>query len=147
MNFMWIFIALFVCAFISLVIVFVLIKRTRRISDAARHRLSLAWQNAMGIADPSRRVLEAEKVCDQIFHELGFRGTFGEKLKKASPILPAIDTLWRAHKIRNRIAHETGFVPSKAQSLMACDAFGTVVGKFVGGPAAFPKNLRYTDPR
>ena len=60
------------------------------------------------IADANRRIVEAEKILDEALGALGFHGTFGEKLKKAGPRFGDPEAVWRAHKLRNRIAHEIG---------------------------------------
>ena len=45
---------------------------------------------------------------DQLLGSLGYRGSFGEKLTAAGPRLRDVEALWRAHKLRNRLAHEPG---------------------------------------
>lgn len=66
------------------------------------------WGNMNRISDPSRRVLEAENILDRVLRDIGYQGTFGEKLKRMQKTLPNIDAVWHAHKLRNRIAHEPG---------------------------------------
>ena len=39
--------------------------------------------------------------------------TLGERLKNAKPFLTNLDDVWRAHKLRNRIAHEPDAAVSK----------------------------------
>ena len=41
-------------------------------------------------------------------HEIGIPGkTMGDRLKKANDRFSDINAVWRAHKLRNAIAHET----------------------------------------
>ncbi|MEI8230367.1 MAG: hypothetical protein WCG83_04470 [Candidatus Peregrinibacteria bacterium] len=128
---MWLIVILAVLALVTVIAIPVLLKRKRRIAPEMRRRLALGWKNALSLQDASRRVLEAEKVCDQLFLSLGYQGSFGEKLKKAGPMLPNRESVWQAHKLRNRIAHETGFIPSDGEAKRACEAFGAVIGKFL----------------
>jgi len=49
-------------------------------------------------------IIQADKLLDQALKERGFAGeTMGDRLKSSH----AGDKVWAAHKIRNRIAHET----------------------------------------
>jgi DNA-binding transcriptional ArsR family regulator len=53
-------------------------------------------------------VLNADKLVDQALRECGIRGeTMGARLKSASAKFSDLDGLWTAHKLRNRVAHET----------------------------------------
>lgn len=106
------------------VVVFVLLKlRKRGLNDASRRKVRNAWNHARGLPDPVRRVLEADKVLDLALTELGFRGSLGEKLKKAGPRFTDVNAVWRAHKLRNRLAHETGARISDAEASGAMNAF------------------------
>lgn len=49
-------------------------------------------------------IIQADKLLDQALKQRGFAGeTMGDRLKSSH----AGDKIWAAHKIRNRIAHET----------------------------------------
>jgi len=49
-------------------------------------------------------IIQADKLLDQALKERGFSGeTMGDRLKSSH----AGDRVWAAHKIRNRIAHES----------------------------------------
>lgn len=56
--------------------------------------------------DPKHAVLEGDKLLDLLLQRKGYRGSLGEKLKKAHKKFSNIQDLWDAHKIRNRVAHE-----------------------------------------
>jgi len=58
----------------------------------------------MGEAGWQVAIIQADKLLDQALKERGFSGeTMGDRLKSSH----AGDKVWAAHKIRNRIAHET----------------------------------------
>ena len=58
----------------------------------------------MGEAGWQVAIIQADKLLDQALKERGFAGeTMGDRLKSSH----AGDKIWAAHKIRNRIAHET----------------------------------------
>lgn len=56
--------------------------------------------------DPKYVVMEGDKLLDFLLTKLGYRGSLGEKLKKVGGRLRCEQDLWRAHKLRNILAHE-----------------------------------------
>lgn len=53
-------------------------------------------------------ILSADKLLDKALKESGVAGdTMGARLKQSSNLLQDINGVWAAHKLRNRIAHET----------------------------------------
>lgn len=55
-------------------------------------------------------IVKADKLLDQALIELGIPGdSLGERLKKLRGRFSDENSLWAAHKMRNRIAHETNF--------------------------------------
>lgn len=55
-------------------------------------------------------IIDADKVLDYALARKGFQGSVGEKLKKAGPRFSDVNGVWRAHKYRNKLAHELGGV-------------------------------------
>lgn len=55
-------------------------------------------------------IIEADIVLEELLDQRGFPGTtIGERLKSASPqTFKALDDAWKAHKVRNEIAHRGG---------------------------------------
>ncbi|MES2875917.1 MAG: hypothetical protein V4678_00440 [Patescibacteria group bacterium] len=53
-------------------------------------------------------VLNADKLLDQALKQSGLKGeTMGERMKSARATWSNANNVWNAHKLRNRIAHET----------------------------------------
>lgn len=53
-------------------------------------------------------ILEADKLLDQALKAAGYPGqTMGDRLKDARSAFRSNDQVWQAHKLRNRLAHET----------------------------------------
>lgn len=82
---------------------------TRRRSglDAKYYRerwVKIEQVQKLGEAGWQVAIIQADKLLDQALKERGFAGqTMGDRLKSSH----AGDKVWAAHKIRNRIAHET----------------------------------------
>jgi len=57
-------------------------------------------------------LIEADNLLAEALHDAGIPGaTLGERLQRMNEEkLPNLQEVWDAHKIRNRIAHETNFV-------------------------------------
>ncbi|MDD5026455.1 MAG: hypothetical protein PHH13_03715 [Candidatus Peribacteraceae bacterium] len=98
--------------------------RRRALPAAARARIRSQWTAMLAIPDPARRVMEADAILDGALTVLRYRGSLGDKLKAAEPRMRNIDAVWRAHKLRNRIAHEPGSTVTSAQVQEAVSAIG-----------------------
>lgn len=62
-------------------------------------------------------VIEADKLLDKAMVEMGIPGkTMGDRLKRAGGRFSELNAVWRAHKLRNTIAHETDFEISYKQA-------------------------------
>lgn len=72
------------------------------------------WQDVLTHVDSDRpndwklAIIEADIILDELLNTLGYAGSsIGEKLKSVSPnSFQTINQAWRAHNVRNRIAHE-----------------------------------------
>jgi hypothetical protein len=68
--------------------------------------------------DPRVAVMEGDKLLDYCLTKRGgakfSRLSLGEKLKKGGAYFTDINSVWSAHKLRNKIAHELGMdLPAK----------------------------------
>lgn len=59
-------------------------------------------------------LINADKILDEALKCLGFKGeTMAERLVSAKSRLKNKDEVWSAHKIRNRLVHETSYHPTE----------------------------------
>lgn len=69
-------------------------------------------------------IVHADKLLDQALKCSGFGGnTMAERLVSAKNSLTKKDQVWTAHKLRNKIVHETSFEPSEGQVHQAISAY------------------------
>lgn len=62
-------------------------------------------------------VINGDKLLDKAMIEMGVPGkTMGDRLKKAGGRFTNLNAVWRAHKLRNAIAHETDLEVSYKQA-------------------------------
>ena len=87
-------------------------------TDMSKYRAQNSWnavqehffkgdENDLKVA-----IMDADKLLNEALRGAGVLGAqLGDRLKKLRPgQLPNIDDVWQAHKVRNQIAHEPGFV-------------------------------------
>lgn len=112
---------------ITLLIVISLTKRGGKTLDQQKYRTR--WleitQNAGSTSETWQfAIMSADKLLDSALRDRGVAGeTLGERLKNAKPYLSNIDSVWRAHKLRNRIAHDDGVKVSQRQAGEALKIF------------------------
>ena len=65
-------------------------------------------------------IIEGDKLLDKAMNEMGIPGkTMGDRLKRSGERFSNLNAVWRAHKLRNAIAHEAGFEISYKQAYNA----------------------------
>ncbi len=65
-------------------------------------------------------IINADKLLDKAMIEMGIPGkTMGDRLKRANGKFTNLNAVWRAHKLRNAIAHESDFDISYKQAFNA----------------------------
>lgn len=113
---------------ISLLIFISLTRRGSRASldqNKYRSRWLAITQNAGSTSESWQfAIVSADKLVDSALRERGIAGeTMGERMKNGKAHLTNIDSVWRAHKLRNRIAHEDNVQVSKRQANEALKVF------------------------
>ena len=69
-------------------------------------------------------VIEADKLLDKAMIEMGIPGkTMGERLKKCGDKFTHLNAVWRAHKLRNALAHEAGLEITYKQAYNALQVY------------------------
>jgi hypothetical protein len=68
----------------------------KKVTEKAQHEMT--WELA---------VVNADKLLDAALKKKGYKGsTMGERLISAKKVLSNRNSVWEAHKLRNRIVHE-----------------------------------------
>lgn len=69
-------------------------------------------------------VIDADKLLDQALKKSGYRGkTMGERMVAAQRTFSDNDTVWYAHKLRNRLVHEPQVRLKKREAQKALAGF------------------------
>jgi hypothetical protein len=91
-----------------------------------RAEITTRWQtiiatSSTGASGLKSSINEADKLLDHVLKQLGYPGqTMGDRLKVSGERFTDRNAVWRAHKLRNALAHEIGFdlVPSQAKEAL-----------------------------
>lgn len=98
-------------------------KRTYKFNIEAYQSKFLTIENKLRQENPASymtTIIEADKLLDKALIEMGTPGkTMGDRLKKSDGKFSNLNSVWRVHKIRNAIAHESGFEVSYKQAANA----------------------------
>ncbi|HWA64541.1 MAG TPA: hypothetical protein VG866_01660 [Candidatus Paceibacterota bacterium] len=88
------------------------------------------WQEILNHLDSTNEsewkvaVIEADKLVDDILKNSFAGETMGERLMNIDKTqLLSIDSLWEAHKVRNRLAHEVNYFLRHAEAVKAIRYF------------------------
>ena len=93
------------------------------------------WQDIVDHVDSDNEsqwklaLIEADKILEDLLREAQFDGEgVGERLKNAELQggLKSLQDAWEAHKIRNKIAHEQGFILTKREARVAIESYKKV---------------------
>ena len=104
-----------IAVLIVAVLVFVAIaitgKRAHKFNKEEYQTRFLAVENKLNRDNPATYmnvIIEGDKLLDRAMVEAGISGkTMGERLKKSGGRFSNLNAVWRAHKLRNALAHES----------------------------------------
>ena len=77
-------------------------------------------------------IIEADIILAEILDKMGYQGeTIGEKLKRVEKSdFNTLDHAWEAHKVRNAIAHQSGFTISQREAKRVINLYRQVFEEF-----------------
>ena len=96
---------------------------------------SQEWQDILSHVDSPNEsqwklaLIDADKILENLLRGAGYDGDgIGERLKTAEKKggLKTLQDAWEAHKIRNKIAHESGFILTKRETTIAIESYKKV---------------------
>ena len=124
-------VAFILAILIVAVLIFVAIlltgKRGYTFNREAYQTKFLSIENKLNKDNPATfmtTIIEADKLLDKAMNEMGIPGkTMGERLKKSGTRFSNLNAVWRAHKLRNVIAHESDVEISYKQAFNALSVY------------------------
>lgn len=109
---------------LGMIVLIFIKKHKRRLSTGEMSFVRNQWRMLSSGQNMRNSILEADKLIDYVLGKYGYHGSMGEKLKASQKIFTDINAVWAAHKIRNRLAHEIGFEPTKNDVDFVLSSFG-----------------------
>ena len=106
----------------------------KRSTQLDRSKLRSQWQEVRKLlaGGETKRyaVIEADKLLDTALKGLNFKGeNMGERLKSANASLGNQNAVWSAHKLRNKLVHESDYHPNQSEINTAVVAFEKAMKK------------------
>lgn len=107
-------------------------------TQTAKPLVNEAWQRVLDYMsslnpnDWKLAIIEADNLLDQLVKTMQLPGeSLGERLKNVEPSdFATLSQAWEAHKVRNRIAHESGYTPSEVEARRAIGNYRQVFEEF-----------------
>ncbi len=113
----WILALLIFFAFDLLIVLWIYFRKKKmtNLSAPALLYIQMHWIRIIDSfhVHPGQAVLDADKLLDYALGQHGFIGALGEKLKKSGSKFSDLNSIWDAHKLRNKLAHELNEVSAK----------------------------------
>lgn len=101
--------------------------RRKSLTAAQKKQLAQHWQQVQHITEPTKQILEAEKVFTSAWRYRGVQGSFAEQWKRVGSAYSNEQAVWRAHKLRNRIVHEPNAQATKKDAELVLKEYGRVL--------------------
>jgi len=119
-------IAVIVISVVILVIISLSSRSTPRGIDKEHYKNE--WNDVMVLFKDSKTqpmsIIQADKLLDEALKCLGYYGnTMAERLIAAKAKLQHKDEVWKAHKLRNKIVHESMHDPSEKEMKVALQGY------------------------
>lgn len=119
-------IAIIVGSVVILVIISLASKNVSKGIDKEHFRHE--WNDVMQLSQDKKTqpmsIVHADKLLDEALKCLGYYGsTMAERLIAAKSKLRHKDEVWKAHKLRNKIVHETMHEPSEKEIKVALQGY------------------------
>ncbi len=113
-------IAILIVAVLVFVAILLTGKRGYHFNVEAYQSKFLSIENKLKPDNPASfmtSIIEGDKLLDKAMIEMGIPGkTMGDRLKRADGRFTNLNAVWRAHKLRNAIAHESDIEVSFKQA-------------------------------
>lgn len=112
------------------IILFVIIHFMPRTDTIDKEKYQSRWleiEQKLQLGNPDSQamsILKADKLLDQALKETGSKGaTMGERMKNRQNAWSNANTVWAAHKLRNKVAHDDNVVLSDQVVVRALASF------------------------
>lgn len=85
----------------------------RRLTERVRQDIRAKWKHIQALVDEdnehswTKAIMEADKLLNYTLEQFHVQGnSIGERLKNSRNLFRHVDVAWRAHRVRNELAHD-----------------------------------------
>ena len=101
----------------------------KQLSANQKKKLQAKWSHVLSVQEPTKQIIEAEKVFTTAWKWRGVTGTFAQQWKQVGSGFRNEQAVWNAHKLRNRIVHESGAVADTKDAAFVTKEYGKVLNQ------------------
>ncbi|OGZ62140.1 MAG: hypothetical protein A3H51_00180 [Candidatus Spechtbacteria bacterium RIFCSPLOWO2_02_FULL_38_8] len=117
---------------------FVSVKKAVKGGDIPREIIFQKWAeveqklNSNYASDWKLAIIGADSILDRLIQSLGYNGeTMGERMKNIRPgQFPYLEEAWRAHKVRNFLAHDATYELSRQAAIRTIEIYKNIFTEF-----------------
>jgi len=92
-----------------LAVLFVLMKRSAQ-PKLKKSYYQKQWAGINDKKSEAEKLIYADRLLDSAMRKLNIRGqTMGERLNNSEAFVKDLNSVWKAHKLRNKLVHEPDF--------------------------------------
>ncbi len=113
-------------------LVLFLIKKKKITFSQKKRQFIMRHLREIESSSDKEKIIELDKILDECLQSKNISGSLGEKMKKYGKQFENENAIWNAHKLRNKLVHEIGFIPTKKESEKAISAFLQEIEKIIG---------------
>ena len=115
---------------LDLIILFFIFFKKKKLSNSQKQRFLQIYQDIQ--SHPlEKQILEYDKLLEKVLHARGYKESLGNILKSHPSLFTNLDSLWKAHKLRNNIAHELEYTISPSEGEKSVKAFQSNIHTFI----------------
>lgn len=101
--------------------------RRKQLTAKQKQQLQTHWSQVQTITEPTKQILEAEKVFTSAWRYRGVQGSFADQWKRVGGSYSNEQAVWNAHKLRNRIVHQPNAEATKKDAQLVLKEYGHVL--------------------
>ena len=117
---------------------FINVKKAVKGGDIPREIIFQKWLeveqklNSDYASDWKLAIIGADSILDRLIQSLGYNGdTMGERMKNIKPgQFPYLEEAWRAHKVRNFLAHDAAYELSRQATARTIEIYQKIFREF-----------------
>ncbi|MDQ7009206.1 MAG: hypothetical protein Q9M94_02850 [Candidatus Gracilibacteria bacterium] len=90
---------------LALTFLFIFRNKKKKLNNYQKKEIIRLFNKIKKSESKKEKIIDFDKLYHKILKELGYKGSFGEILKKDPKEILNLNTIWELHKLRNNLVH------------------------------------------